>query len=89
MHFPSVWAGFRLNVNGQYFDLRNDGIGYCPGGWTTTSDRRKKAEMVPLQNALAKVAGLTAYTFTRPDIVNEFASSHGAISGSLLRTRSK
>jgi len=71
-HAHGSWAGHQWYIAGVNltFEMRENGIGYSNGGWTTFSDRRVKTNLVKIENALAKVRTLTGYTFDRIDLKN-------------------
>lgn len=71
VHEPSVYAAARFQVGTstvQIFDLRNNGIGYAPGGWQTTSDRRVKTDVTMIADPLDKIAQIRGVTFSRLDL---------------------
>jgi len=45
-------------------DVGVDGTGYSVGGWITVSDRRLKTDIVPIENALEKIAQLSGKHYT-------------------------
>jgi hypothetical protein len=73
-HNPGVFAKWQFQVGGVNFDFKNDGHATCVA-WDSTSDRRVKKNIEPVADALQKVALLTAYTFERTDVVDEFAAT--------------
>jgi len=68
-HQPSTKAGVQFLVGGAaQFTLEDNGIGYSPNGWQTTSDKRVKEDQKTIDGALGKLAQLNGVTYKRNDI---------------------
>jgi hypothetical protein len=67
VHYPSVWAGCRIDAGGLQFDFRGDANAYKNGGattWQIVSDERIKDVTGPYTSGLDAVAALQPVRYT-------------------------
>lgn len=71
-HYSGNWAGYRILGGGGAIEFRVSGSAiYCTGGYLG-SDIRHKANRVPIANALAKLDGIQAWTYTLTNVSEDF-----------------
>lgn len=75
-HAVGNWAGCRfVTANGVIeFKLSGPGVVNAAGGFTQTSDIRSKDNIEPVTDALDKIDGIQAYTYTFKNASTEFGA---------------
>jgi hypothetical protein len=70
-HVAGVSAGHQFYVDPQFFELRNNGVGYAPAGWQTGSSETVKKNVRPLaQSAINMIGQLSTQLYERTDFTN-------------------
>ncbi len=59
-----------FTIGSMIFRMATSGDATAPGTWKDFSDRQLKTNLAPIDNAMARVAALTGYTYDRPDLDN-------------------
>lgn len=80
-HQPGVSTFWRFQVggSGNYFDMNNNGVGYSPGGWNSSSDGRVKINRSVIGNALDKLLNITGYVYDKLSPMGEVSREAGVI----------
>lgn len=80
-HRPGIETFYRFLVggSGNYFEMRNNGVGYSQGGWNSSSDGRVKINRSVIENALDKLLAITGYVYDKLSPMGEVNREAGII----------
>lgn len=80
-HRPGIETFYRFSVggSGNYFEMRNNGVGYSQGGWNSSSDGRVKINRSVIENALDKLLAITGYVYDKLSPMGEVNREAGVI----------